>query len=561
MPIRPTRLAVVSLRTSAVTTFLVRGSLRIVGSDGWDVFGYGAGPEDAAIPEVFNPDEYADRPAEVEASAAERAHSAPSQATELVQLARTRYTVVRGDDSRSYAVAHDLPGIAVELGGGVRQQLAAWYFDEKGKAAGGSAKTDAIAVLEGEAMAAGETHISIRVGSDRGRVVIDLGTPNGRAIVVDPSGWKVEDQSPILFRRNKATLALPEPVRTGSIEHLRVLLNVDVPRFRLVVAWMLGALFSDMPHPILALTGLQGAAKSSAARTVLSIIDPSVAAIRSIPRTEEDWAVSAWNAYAFALDNVSHLAPWLQDALCRAVTGDAFLRRERYSDVGISVVDFRRPLIITTIDPGSLQGDVADRLLPVELQPISPSQRLTDAEVTAAVEKARPGILGALVDLLAQVLKVLPTVELSEKPRMADFAELLAALDEVTGWSTLPDYLEAAASGSRNVVDGDQFALAISVLAQAEGRWEGTCSDLMARLENEKHAPDWPKSPRAAQSRIQRLTPALATRGVKIDRPKQKTNRGQMYRISFHGEGACEACGQALNPALIEAGDTTHPTC
>ena len=55
-------------------------------------------------------------------------------------------------------------------------------------------------------------------------------------------------------------------------------------------------------------------------------------------------------------------------------------------------------------------------------------------------------MLGALFDVLACVLAVLPAVRLQSMPRMADFARVLAAVDETQGWSTLDDYLATSAN-------------------------------------------------------------------------------------------------------------------
>lgn len=488
--------------------------------------------EDTSELAVFVPEKYS-KPAPVEAAAVERAKSGPSQATELVRLARARYTVVRGDDSKTYAVAHSLPGIAFGLRGsaGLKQQLAAAYFDEKNQAASGGALTDALAVLEGDALRAEVTPVFLRIGSVEGSVIIDLGTPDGSCINVSPAAWDLVKSPPVLFRRNSIMLAHPTPTRNGDLGELHELLNLDESNFRLVVGWLIGAMLSDSPQPILALTGQQGTAKTSAAKLILSLLDPSIVSIRSQPRTEEDWAVGAFNAYGIGLDNVSSMPPWFQDALCKAVTGDALLRRERYSDDGSAALQFRRPIVITTIDPGALQGDVADRLLLVELQPIGRRQRMTDAEVTAHSERIRPGVLGALLDTLVSVLAALPGIELEEKPRMADFANMLAALDQVTGWDTLTDYLAAAESAGRDVIDGDSFAAAITTMVRGRGFWQGTCGELLAAFELPKAPADWPKTPRAVSAKLQRLTPAFATAGIEVTRPEARSNRGHLFTI------------------------------
>jgi len=51
----------------------------------------------------------------------------------------------------------------------------------------------------------------------------------------------------------------------------------------------------------------------------------------------------------------------------------------------------------------------------------------------ATFEAVRPAVLGALFDVLACVLAVLPGVRLESMPRMADFARVLAAVDETQG--------------------------------------------------------------------------------------------------------------------------------
>ncbi|MBU1249751.1 MAG: ATP-binding protein [Actinobacteria bacterium] len=484
----------------------------------------------------------------------------PNQATEIVQLARARYNVVRGEDGKSYAVAHDLPGVAFGLrgAGGLRQQLAAAYFDEKRRAASGSALQDALAVLEGDAMRSPEARVHLRTGRHEGAIIIDRATPNGHAIKITAEGHRVVERSPILFRRSPVGMVFPEPKGEGSLEPLRELLNVDDAHFRLVVAYAVSAWIPDIAHPILALTGQQGTAKTTAARMVLGLIDPSAASLMSQPRNGDDWAVTAHNAYAIGLDNVSRMQPWLQDALCKAVTGDAFVRRELYSDDSLSVLHFRRPIALTTIDPGALQGDVADRLLQIELQPISPTQRRTEAEVQERLESNRVRITSALLQLLSAVLRELPTTNLREKPRMADFALVLAALDSATGWSTLPDYLAAAETAARDVVDGDTFATAVVELVSRAGHWEGTCLDLLEKVSGEKPPREWPGTPRAVAAKLARFTPALIAAGIDVHRREERTNRGAIYELSRLDAPACAACGRPLG---INANASTHGAC
>lgn len=147
---------------------------------------------------------------------------------------------------------------------------------------------------------------------------------------------------------------------------------------------------------------------------------------RSDPRRSCGGTFGSW---VVGLDNVSGVPDWLSDALCRAVTGDGLVRRRLYSDAHLSVLAYRRVVLLTSIDPGITRGDLLDRLLPVTCHPFPPERRLTDEEIDAAFAAAHPHLLGGLLTLTAAVLDRLPHLRLPALPRMADFARILAAVD------------------------------------------------------------------------------------------------------------------------------------
>ncbi len=114
---------------------------------------------------------------------------------------------------------------------------------------------------------------------------------------------------------------------------------------------------------------------------------PSPAPVRAAPRHVEDWAVGAAGSWVVAVDNLSYIAPWFSDALCRASTGDGLVKRVLYTDADLSVLAFRRCVILTSIDAGALRGDLADRMLLVDLEPIGAADRRTDADLDRACRK------------------------------------------------------------------------------------------------------------------------------------------------------------------------------
>src|SRR5690606_20266934 len=114
----------------------------------------------------------------------------------------------------------------------------------------------------------------------------------------------------------------------------------------------------------------------------------------------------------------STVPDWLSDSICRASTGDGDVRRKLYTDGELVTFAFRRCVILTGIDLGALNGDLAERLVPMVLDPIPEQQRRDEEEIWPAWEDAHPRMLGALLDLVAQVMAVLNTVKLSRRPRM-----------------------------------------------------------------------------------------------------------------------------------------------
>ncbi|MFI0984538.1 ATP-binding protein [Streptomyces exfoliatus] len=484
----------------------------------------------------------------------------PSAAVRLVALARERYRFVMSTDGRPYAVAIDGPNIALPLRGrsGVRQRLARLYAETfEGDVASQSALADAMTVLEGIAESDDPVPVHLRVGHDGvGTIVVDLGTADGRAVTVTAGGWHVVNRSPVLFRRSGAMATMPAPTLVGDgLSMLHSLLNMDESSFRRLVVWLVAAWMPTIPHPVLTFKGEQGTGKSAAAQMMVNLVDPSPAAKRSQPRDIKVWATQAFSSWALCLDNVSAIPPWLSDTLCKAVTGDAIVDRALYTDDDVVVLTFRRVLAMTTIDAGALAGDLAERLLMLDLQLIEPEQRRTEEELAAAFETIRPAVLGSLFDLLASVLAVLPNVKLDSLPRMADFARILAAVDQVMEWNTLDDYLAASANIAGDALEGDPFGSALATLVEQCGTWTGTAAQLLEHVPPPGgiRPPSWPKDATRASGKVKRLAPLLRSIGITVDDTQRSQDRHRsrllvLTRTDLPQETASSASAPPTDP-------------
>ncbi|MFF4096328.1 ATP-binding protein [Streptomyces sp. NPDC001834] len=495
----------------------------------------------------------------------------PPAAARIVAMAREQYRFVTSPDGRPYAVALDGPNVALPLRnkGGLRQRLARQFADAyPGEVASQSALADAMTVLEGIAEDTDPEPVHLRVGRDSaGAVVVDLGSADGRAVVVTATGWNVVDRAPVLFRRSGAMAPMPAPVLDGDgLAKLHALLNMDQSAFRQLVGWLVAAWIPDIPHPALVCKGEQGTGKSKAAQMFINLVDPSPAAKRSQPRDEKAWSRQAFSSWALCLDNISTIPPWLSDTLCKAVTGDGVVDRALYTDDDVVVLTFKRVLAMTTIDAGALAGDLAERVLMLDLQLIDSERRRSEEELDTAFETVRPAVLAALFDVLACVLAVLPSVRLESMPRMADFARVLAAVDQTQGWNTLGDYLATSANVATDAMEGDPFAMALAHLVEQAGTWQGTAGQLLEALPAPLvRPPNWPKDATRASGRVKRLAPLLRSIGITVDDTQRSADRHRhrlltLSRTPDEEEPASAPQDQTLWPDVTPPGSGRTPS-
>jgi hypothetical protein len=445
-----------------------------------------------------------------------------SAATSLVELAQEFYTFGISDTGEPFALPADGPKVVAMLRGGktsLRALLAREYFTRTGKAATQQALADALLVIEGIAQDAEESRLYLRAAQHEGALWLDLGDHTGRAVQITRDGWTVRDSAPVLFKRTALTGPVPEPQPGGTLGDLWEWLNVAEDDRPLVVAALVSVLFTDQPHVVLAIFGEQGTGKTTAVKVLVLILDPGPVPVRKPPRDADAWVTAAAGSWVVGLDNLSDIPSWLSDSLCRASTGDGDVRRKLYTDSDYAVFSFRRCIIFDAIDVGAMEPDLADRALPVTLDLIPDENRRDEESFWPGWRQAHPLILGAVLDLAASVLARLPSVELARKPRMADYARILAAVDAEMGTSALARYARQSADLAAEGLSGDPLAARIQEVFG--GLFEGTSAELLNLVtpgDPEWKAPKgWPKDARAVTGRMRRLAPAFRKTGWMVE--------------------------------------------
>jgi len=415
------------------------------------------------------------------------------------------------------------------------------HYERTGEAMGLATIRAILDLLEARAQFdAPERAIHLRVAQHEDRIYLDLADHRWQAVEVRPDGWRIVAHPPVRFRRAPGMLPLPTPERGGSIEALTSFLNITTRDDQvLTVSWLLGALQSSGPFPLLAIAGEQGSAKTFLSKILRALVDPNLAPVRALPREERDLMIAAQNGHVLAFDNLSSLPIWVSDALCRLASGGSFALRRLHTDADEMLFAAARPIILNGIEDFVTRQDLADRAIFLTMGSLRADQRRPEAELWRQFELARPLVLGALLDAVAHGLRVRDRVQLPRLPRMADFAKWVTAC-EIALWSPGTFLIAYGANRRRaieDVVDADPVAACVRRIMARQTRWVGTASDLLnATVGNGQHhtvkLADWPKNPRALAGRLRRSQTFLRTLGIEIAFRREGREGNRVIRMT-----------------------------
>jgi hypothetical protein len=426
------------------------------------------------------------------------------------------------------------------------------HYEASGEAASPAAIRSALELLEARAQFDGpERAVHIRTAEHAGRIYLDLADERWRAVEIGAGGWQVVGSPPVRFRRPAGMLALPLPERGGSIEALNSFLNLPSrDDFVLIVAWLLAALRSGGPYPLLAVSGEQGSAKTVLSKLLKALIDPNAAPVRALSREQRELMIAANNSYLLAFDNLSGLPHWLSDALCRLATGGSFAVRQLYTDDEEVLFEASRPILLNGIEEVISRPDLGDRAIFLTLAPIAETDRRPEAELWRQFEMARPRILGALLDALVQGLRTINHVQLEALPRMADFGRWAAAC-ETALWPA-GTFARAYAANRRaaveSIIEADPLATCVRTIMGERSSWTGSASDLLrlcaesVREEASLGAP-WAKNPRALAGRLRRAQTFLRMLDIEIAFGREGRSGARTIRLSALGHSRSRANG------------------
>jgi hypothetical protein len=430
----------------------------------------------------------------------------------------------------------------------VREVLTHRFLTQKDRAPSREALNVALDTILARCSMGPKVDVHVRFSRSRDAIYLDLCDDQWRAVQITADGWQVVKEPPVLFRRGAGARPLPVPVKGGTLDSLRALLNAgDDSQWCLMMSWLAGAFLPEGAFSHLVLNGEQGSAKSTTALVLLSMLDPSDAGLSAPPKDETDATVSAMHAGILAYDNLSGCRAELADVFCRFSTGQGYRTRTFYENLGITVANVKLPIMLNGIDATVMRGDLLERSITLKLPLVTSKTRLTEQEIWADFAVLHPTCLGALLTAVSAGLRNLPNTTLTDAPRMSDFCRWITACESALPWKPgqfLTAYRGKMQDANIDLAEDDSVATAMLDWADSNLRGatpvELVAKTLLVQLNDvmqdcPKDLRHWPASPGALAHKLVRLAPVLRAQGVEVRKLRRTSKARSRWEIRRTG--------------------------
>jgi hypothetical protein len=310
----------------------------------------------------------------------------------------------------------------------------------------------------------------------------------------------------------------------------------------LIVPWLVQALSPDGAYGILTIIGTNGSGKTDLQWILRYLTDPNTHPLRGKPEGVTDLFIAANNSWLVSLENMDKVPPWLSDALCMICTMGSYGLRKKYSDDRETLFNSRRPIVVNGIGDILQHADLLDRAAIVRVPTLSGTgKRRDDDLVFDRAKEIAPGVLGALLELLSNYLKVKDDLGYPDT-RMISYARIGIACSKKLGWNTeevpeafLSAYTESKLDATSIVLEKYPVVAVLSRFAETwskDDQYEGTAQELYAELnkmagDHLKQSENWPAGAAQLGQQLNSIEGELRKVGVVVE---QKTVHGTRYR-------------------------------
>jgi hypothetical protein len=198
-----------------------------------------------------------------------------------------------------------------------------------------------------------------------------------------------------------------------------------------------------------------------------------------------------------------------------------------YTNEDLHLINLHGAILLNGIHDFITQSDMAERSVVLHPLPIAPTERKSEVELMADLERDKPAILRGLYDLIGEIFEQQQQqVKATNPERLIELSNWFACMERVDGvedgtYQTI--YSENLRQVQLNTLL--ENALAVAVIQFAEGLkhlWKGTPSDLLDELNQEvsratQRSPNWPQNSIALSKRARVLQAGLRSQGIHVE--------------------------------------------
>lgn len=361
-----------------------------------------------------------------------------------------------------------------------------------------------------------------RVSDKDGAIIYDLN--DKRYLKTTAKGWEIIPAYPLFYRQDHQKPQVEPVVGGDPWEVFDYLPPVAEENRLLILVYLISLFVPRIAHPVLAVFGDQGSAKSCFCSVINKLVDPTLTDKVILPKNERDLVQTLKQKYVTVLDNLSKIDNRVSDIFCQVVTGASISYRSLYTDEGENIAQFRHVIILNSISLAIANADLMDRSIILKCHRIKPEDRKPEDELWAAFEEARPGILGGIFDTLVKAMGIYPTLKIDKLPRLADFAKWGYAIAEALGQSGekfIDDFSENIKRQNESVAEKNVLCQAVLQLMSDKDTYLKSVQDAHSALKNiaREDAKDatFPKLPQNMRDGLDKLRSTLLEHGITFE--------------------------------------------
>jgi hypothetical protein len=305
----------------------------------------------------------------------------------------------------------------------------------------------------------------------------------------------------------------------------------------------------EIPHVILLLKGVKGAAKSIIETEIKRIIDPSAIELFILNRKRTDFIINLAHNYYSAYDNVRKIPQWLSNDVCAATTGAGFSMRTLYKTAEETYLRFKRCFALSSIGASLTEDDALERCISIKHPKLAKQNRKLEEHILAVFNDMLPKLLGYIFDTVAKTMQIKDqlqqTGELDGKlERMADFSFWGEAAARTMGYKPmefLNAYSENLKNQSRDAVNFNALAEIMCTICQEDlaskqiveytfpqllAKVRETANEMGIDIERYSTKFAWAKTPQSLSEEVMHLSTLIEdSYGYKIERYKDTVGK------------------------------------